>query len=78
MAVSPEQLLDRFAELPPEAQREAVHFLDFLKSRYKTVINESEEKPLLDDEAFIGMWCNRDDLNDSSEWVRDLRQKDWS
>ena len=28
-------------------------------------------------EPFVGMWQDREDMNDSSEWVRQLRQKDF-
>lgn len=31
----------------------------------------------IENEPFIGMWRDREDMQRSSEWVRDLRQKDW-
>ncbi|NJL23053.1 MAG: hypothetical protein HC895_23090 [Leptolyngbyaceae cyanobacterium SM1_3_5] len=32
----------------------------------------------LRDEAFIGMWRDRPEMEDSSQWVRNLRQQQWS
>ena len=31
----------------------------------------------LQDESFIGMWKNREDMQDSSQWVRRIRQQEW-
>jgi len=31
----------------------------------------------LTDEPFIGMWSSREDLQDSTAWVREVRQKEW-
>lgn len=30
-----------------------------------------------DDDPFVGMWRDREDLSDSTEWVRHLRQQEW-
>ncbi|MFH1898439.1 MAG: hypothetical protein ABH886_09440 [Candidatus Desantisbacteria bacterium] len=29
------------------------------------------------DEPFIGMWCEREDMQDSTAWVRSLRHCEW-
>ncbi len=29
------------------------------------------------DEPFIGMWRDREDLSDSSQWVRQVRVQEW-
>lgn len=76
---TPEDLLKNFTDLPPEAQQEALHFIEFLRFRYlpkKTT--ESSETGNLEDEPFIGVWKGREDMQDSSEWVRDLRRQEWS
>jgi len=31
----------------------------------------------LENEPFVGMWQDREDLADSSQWVRQLRQREW-
>jgi AbrB family looped-hinge helix DNA binding protein len=32
----------------------------------------------LKDEPFVGMWRDREDMADSSEWVRTTRQREWA
>ena len=36
------------------------------------------EQSNLEDEPFVGMWKDREDMEDSSQWVRQLRQKEWT
>ncbi len=38
-----------------------------------TEIDQSDFK----DEPFVGMWKDREDMEDSSQWVRQLRQQEW-
>jgi hypothetical protein len=30
------------------------------------------------DEPFVGMWKDREDMEDSSQWVSQLRQQEWT
>lgn len=39
---------------------------------------ETEKRGPLREEPFVGMWKDREDMNDSSRWVRDLRQHEWT
>ena len=75
-----QSILKDFSILPPNAQREVIDFIDFLKTRY-AVNNESQKQASLatpiEKEAFIGMWHNRKDMEDSSEWVKQIRTNDW-
>lgn len=64
--------------LPPEAQQQVLDFVAFLKTRYPTVSPLKKSKRIkLTDEPFIGMWQDRDDMQDSALWVRNLRQHEW-
>lgn len=31
----------------------------------------------LENEPFIGMWQNQEEMEDSNQWVRHLRQQEW-
>lgn len=31
----------------------------------------------LDNQPFVGMWKDREDMQDSTHWVRNLRQQQW-
>jgi len=66
------------ASLPPEAQKQILDFMAFLKTRYLVVPSTvSAKQPKLDEEPFIGMWQTRQDMQDSSSWVRNLRKCEW-
>lgn len=66
------------ASLPPEAQRQVMDFVAFLKARYPTTQPvKKTRRTRLADEPFIGMWQDREDMRDSTAWVRSLRQREW-
>jgi mRNA-degrading endonuclease RelE of RelBE toxin-antitoxin system len=76
--ISPHSVAENLSTLPPEAQKQVVDFIAFLKTRYKpTVTSKKLKTGLLEDEAFVGMWRNRQDMQDSNEWVRNLRHQEW-
>lgn len=63
------------ASLPPEAQKEIIDFLAFLKTRYpSSSAPKKAKRGRLTEEPFIGMWQDRKDMQDSTTWVRKLRQ----
>ena len=68
-----------FNALPPDAQRQVMDFILFLQARYK--LRQTKVKPKLrrdiSKEDFVGMWRNRDDMHDSSAWVKTLREREW-
>lgn len=72
-----EEIIREFAALPPEARREAESFIAFLRQRYGAK-NEKKAKVDLLEESFVGMWKDREDLQDSLAFVRELRQNEWS
>jgi hypothetical protein len=74
-----EKIWREFAALPPEAQQLVVDFIAFLRTRYKQTRPSKKVKPAsnLTDEAFIGIWRDRTDMQDSSAWVRNVREHEW-
>lgn len=66
------------ASLPPEAQKQVLDFVAFLKARYPTMSSARKtRRARLADEPFIGMWRDRDDMPDSTAWVRTVRRREW-
>ena len=67
-----------FNALPPDAQYLVSEFMAFLRTRYQQgdVIRKSQATPLLE-EPFIGMWKDREEMKDSTAYVRNLRQREW-
>ena len=74
---SSEQLLIDIQELQEEAQEIIADLVAVLKRRY-----EIEKKPpinslQLEDQPFIGMWSDRPETQNSTQWVRNIRQQHW-
>lgn len=68
----------KIKKLPPEAKQQAQDFVDFLYERYvKDETKKSEKKSILES-SFFGLWKDREDMQDSSEWVRKVRKSQWS
>ena len=71
-------IFKEFESLPPEARKLVGDFVTFLKNcNPKTLPAKKKRKIKLADEPFIGMWQDREDMRDSSGWVRDLRKREW-
>lgn len=78
--MNPETAWQKFSRLPREAQQQVLDFIAFLQARYYTPsrIRRRTRLPKLANETFIGMWRDREDLQDSSAWVGDLRKREWN
>jgi len=71
-------IVREIASLPPEAQKQVIDFVAFLKARYPTTRTlRKTRRTKLADEPFIGMWRNREDMQDSTAWVQSLRRHEW-
>jgi endonuclease YncB( thermonuclease family) len=76
--MSNEDILSQFNSLSPEGQRQVIDFIGSLQKRYACSQSiEGPESLELAQEGFIGMWQDREDMQDSSEWVRSNREHEW-
>ena len=67
-----------FAALPPEAQRLVADLVVLLRKQNEHTKRVRKIKPTrLVDEKFIGIWQDRQEMQDSSAYVRSLRQQEW-
>lgn len=67
-----------YAALPPELQKQVADFITFLRTRYAPIhVSKAAKRTKLANEPFIGIWRNREDMQDSSGWVRSIRQREW-
>jgi hypothetical protein len=73
-----EEILREINSLPVEAQRQIEDFVAFLRERYKNSPPKYTPVSDLESEAFVGMWRDREDMKDSSAWVRNVRETHWS
>lgn len=74
-----EQVWREFEALPPSAQQQVADFIAFLRARTSHSAKQDSLQSLdFVNDPFIGMWQDHDDLADSSAWVRQLREREWS
>lgn len=66
-----EKILPLFDELPPEAQRQALEFMLFLKRRFGKTRRAARGE--LRREKFIGLWRGRQEMVPSNDWTRQTR-----
>ncbi len=73
-----EEILKEIASLPLEAQRQIEEFIAGLRERYQALpTNQTVALSDLRAEPFVGMWRDREDMTDSTAWVRNMREKHW-
>jgi hypothetical protein len=68
----------QFEALSPAAKRQVAEFIAFLSARGKRrSASDAAGGKSLNNEDFVGIWSDRDELADSTEWVRRLRTEEW-
>ena len=72
-----EGINNKFESLPIEAQKQVLAFIDFLQKRYESKTKMQSVLKPLSNKKFVGIWKNREDLKDSSLWIRNVRKKQW-
>jgi len=73
-----EDMLREFSALPPEGQRIVAEIVSALRQRYANQQSAPQPESVnLLTEPFIGMWKDREEMADSVEWVRNLREQEW-
>jgi hypothetical protein len=76
--VETEKISRDISNLPPEAQRQVKDFIAFLSLRYKKEAKKGQNKiPNLSNESFVGIWKDREDMEDSHNWLRIKRKTEW-
>ncbi|PSF34477.1 hypothetical protein C7H19_18790 [Aphanothece hegewaldii CCALA 016] len=69
------QLINSLVNIINSLSQEEKHLLDI---QLKKTSEAKEVQPLrMKNEPFVGMWQEREDLKDSTEWVRQLRHSEW-
>lgn len=78
--MSEKELIKLIMKLPSEAQQEAADFVEFLSKKYiqKPEETDSSKRKSILQNSFRGIWKDRDELQDSTKWVRELRKSRWA
>ncbi len=73
-----QQITKQARGLPENAQREVLHYIEFIRSRYTSVKPHSKtipkHKPRWSDTPLYGLWQDRTDMTDPTAYVRHLRR----
>lgn len=72
-----EKVWREFAALSEKNQRRVASFIQSLQEENAVVDSEGGKQPCLEEEPFVGMWEGREDMADSSSWLRELREREW-
>ena len=73
-----EELWRDYSALPADARRQVLDFIAFLRTRKGCAVpDEGSRMGNLTEDAFIGMWRDRDEMADSGIYVRRLRASEW-
>lgn len=73
------QLIENFNALPKDAQKVVVELVMFLgKKEQGPKSSRKSNTTSLMNEKFIGLWKDRDDMQDSNAYIRNLRRSEWS
>jgi hypothetical protein len=73
-----EKFYNKFESLPLEAKRQVLLFIDFLQNKYEVTKKPKDFKEYkLKNEKFFGLWQDRNDIEDSTKWVKNIRLKEW-
>jgi hypothetical protein len=71
-----EEILRELASLPPEGQEKAAEFIASLREYYSRQSSGHSQFDL-NNLGFFGIWRDRGDMQDSSKWLRQLREREW-
>lgn len=69
-----EDLLREIASLPAEAKLQVEKFVEYLQHRKAP----SKSQLPLDEEPAFGMWSDREEMLDSTAWVKNIRETHWN
>ena len=73
-----EEILREFAALPPEGQERAAEFISSLREYYaREGGNSGHGRVDLGSLGFFGMWRDRADMQNASQWLRKHREHEW-
>ncbi len=70
-----EKVWREFMELTMEDQKRVADFIASLREKPRST--QTGKPTNLEDEPFIGMWSGREDLKDSTAWIRETREREW-
>ncbi|GAP95841.1 DUF2281 domain-containing protein [Leptolyngbya sp. NIES-2104] len=77
-------VIEKLKMLSPERQQEVLDFIEFLQQKDQSQAADDQTAQLDNfksdwiSDPFFGIWRDREDLEDSATWVRQIRQQHWN
>lgn len=74
-----DEIIQKITNLSPKAQEEVYNFIEFVIYKYtiQPIVKETKKTPL-EEEPFFGIWSDRPEMKNSVEYVKNLRENQWS
>ncbi|MBX3293290.1 MAG: hypothetical protein KF881_10430 [Acidobacteria bacterium] len=72
-----EELIKEIPNLPKEVRLRIEKIVAAFRERSNKPSEDRSKRTPLQDEPFVGMWADREDMKDPVEWVRNIRRTQW-
>jgi hypothetical protein len=69
---------EKLRKLPPDAQEHVKDYIEFISLKHSKKTLDKSYANKLSSSSFFGIWKDRPEMNDSTDWVRSLRKSQWS
>ena len=69
---------EKLRKLPPDAQEQVKGYIEFISLKHSKKTPDKSFANKLSSSTFFGIWKDRSDMNDSTDWVKNLRKTQWS
>ena len=76
--MSKPKFAEQFEQLPPAAQKQATDFIAFLYERHVKAASKASPEKSIAACSFVGIWKDREEMADSTAWVKKQRSELWS
>jgi hypothetical protein len=73
-----ETLWREFSALPAEARQQVLNLIAALTAHQQPESGAAKPDTSLVDDPFVGMWRDRQNIAESSAWVRSVRKREWA
>ncbi len=68
--INKQKFVEDFEQFPEEIQREVIDFAEYL-------CNKRKVQKYLANNQFLGLWKDREEMTDSTQWVKQIREQLW-
>jgi len=67
-------IVEKLRKLPPDEQEKVKDFIEFISIKHAMKTHSKSVTNILNESSFFGIWKDRSEMNDSTDWVKNLRK----